>query len=35
MTASTTKYYSRPIIVDENQLRYLSEMCLSLKKVDS
>lgn len=26
MTASTTKYYSCPIIVDENQLRYLSEM---------
>lgn len=26
MTASTTKYYSCPIIVDESQLRYLSEM---------
>ena len=25
-TASTTKYYFCPIIVDENQLRYLSEM---------
>lgn len=26
MTGSTTKYYFCPIIVDENQLRYLSEM---------
>lgn len=26
MTASTTKYYFCPIIVDEKQLRYLSEM---------
>ncbi len=26
MTGSTTKYFFRPIIVDEGQLRYLSEI---------